>query len=322
LRSALSILAFCIVALLIALVTPVMAVVAHRWRMLDEPDGRRVRRRMVSRVGAILAVFFVTAVTCLTLLSSVAVRTDHLGPLFGFFLVTNLLLVVVLLDGLRAITPRTKVIAQVITATIGPLAVIAPPRVVLAVEMLGALILAAAFVYAASVLAYHEWHIAAEVLRTSFGRARQAIRQQIHAVDAAHAIRRAQGIDEVNAILAKYAAILGLHGMKIVRDLHNCSHREPRMQTRAVKSWRLECELHHVGGEDGEYSFNIWCDSSLAMGVDGAERVAKILAPAIEMKLTAAIHKNGEMHIPFRKVSGANHHGVGVPRPKRNAVGG
>ena len=180
----------------------------------------------------------------------------------------------------------------------GVLVVIAPPTVVLTVAVVGGLTLLAILVYGASLLSYHELHVAAHVLRTGFGRARKLISQQIHAVDVAHAIHCARSLDEVDGILAKHAASFGFLGMKLVREEHDHSHLRQRKRVPIVKSWRFEYELHPVGAQHENYSLNIWCETSGALRVYGAERVAKILAPALEVKLAEALSES-ERTVPM-----------------------
>ena len=192
----------------------------------------------------------------------------------------------------------------------GVLVVIAPPRIVLAVAMVGAMVLMAIFVYGASVLSYHELHVAVDVVKTGFGRARRVIIQQIHAVDVAHAIHRAHSLDEVGEVLSKHAASFGFLEMKVVREEHGIRR---RMMT-PHKSWRFEFELHPVGWEEAGYALNIWCESSSGVRAYGAERVARILAPAIELKLTQELHRTGEMAAPHLQVASINSYALRARR--------
>jgi UDP-GlcNAc:undecaprenyl-phosphate/decaprenyl-phosphate GlcNAc-1-phosphate transferase len=99
-------------------ISPLVVRVAHRVRCLDHPGGRRVHTRPVPRLGGV-AVFAATViglgVAGLAHGSNLAAYSGFVG---GILVGGAVLFVTGVLDDLRGLSPRTKLLAQLLAATV------------------------------------------------------------------------------------------------------------------------------------------------------------------------------------------------------------
>ena len=99
-----------------ALVTPVVRALALGRNLIDRPDHRKVHTEAVPRLGGVaLAVGLLLAGATVALLSPAArdLLSSHVGELASLVAAAWILGTVGLLDDLRSVGPRTKLLAQV-----------------------------------------------------------------------------------------------------------------------------------------------------------------------------------------------------------------
>lgn len=157
----------------------------------------------------------------------------------------------------------------------------------------GALVIGAAaslalLIFGSSILSYHEFSVASKVILSGPARARRVIRDEIHAVDVAEAVRTARSLDDVERILAGTAAGFGFLHMELYKERAGSGHRLRHSVERffqATRAWKLEYHLHAHDHGPSLGSLVIWCDAKSGADLQGAERVAKALAPALEVWL-------------------------------------
>jgi UDP-GlcNAc:undecaprenyl-phosphate GlcNAc-1-phosphate transferase len=173
-----------------------------------------------------------------------------------------------------------------VMASFGLLIALTAPFVATSIAILGLVGLSVLVIYGTNLLSYHELIVAGEVLMSAPSRARRLISDQILALDVNARIANAHGFDEAGAILASTASRFGFLRMELIGE-----HSLPGSQDdhSAPWAWKLEYPLRSGIGDGASplYRLAIWCSSEYGVRPYGAERAARIIAPALEQWLVA-----------------------------------
>lgn len=184
---------------------------------------------------------------------------------------------------------RTAGILWALAAAMGAfglLIALTAPFVATSIAMLGLVGLSVMVIYGTNLLSYHEFIVAGEVLISAPSRFRRVISDQIIAQDAHAQIEQARGLEEIDSILSTTARRFGFLQMRL-EDPHGA---EPKYQPPSgTWAWKLEYPLHAgLRVKPAQpYLLAIWCSAETNVRPYGAERAAKILAPALERWLVS-----------------------------------
>jgi UDP-GlcNAc:undecaprenyl-phosphate GlcNAc-1-phosphate transferase len=194
---------------------------------------------------------------------------------------------------------RTVIVLLIETAAVGFLGLcvtFAPPEFTVAVACIGAGILVFVFVYGLRWLQYHEFLEASTSVRSVVRNARTVIRDKIVARDVELLIDRARDLEEINAILHASSEAFRFTKLEMCFD---CDPVPPlrMLSTPAGTTWRLEYPIGTVpqglAKARGTSSYLvITCQMEQNHRAAGPERVARILAPAIERWMRSASSDN------------------------------
>ena len=170
-------------------------------------------------------------------------------------------------------------------AIIGLSIAFAPPNNLLWLAIAGGLVSTALVLFGVRRLEYVEFAEAAMTIARRGGGLRREIRQHIHAQETVLLIAEATSLDHVNSILTERASRFGFARMELHREeeLHPVP---PALPDRPMprRLWKLD---YPVGQADvltpQQLMMRIWCDADSRTGTSSAERIAKVLARAIEV---------------------------------------
>lgn len=170
-------------------------------------------------------------------------------------------------------------------AAIGLCTVFASPAVTIAMALTGAFVLVALLAFVPRVLQYHEFLEAGASFASAIRDSRRMIGDAIHARDLTHLIAASHTLDEVSAILADAAVDLGFAHISICAFDEGV--RDESVRGLASALWHIEYPIPvpsgtayaHVAHEP--MMLTIWCRTDGTDRPAGAERIARILAPAI-----------------------------------------
>lgn len=186
--------------------------------------------------------------------------------------------------------PRTAIVLWCVASSVAVLGVVlelTPPVVALGLTVAGMMALLAFVIYGTRVLAYHEFRVAGEVLRTGPAHVRRVISDQIQAHDVSLLVRYAATLEDVSHILDANASRFGFESME-VRALGEAALHLSPIRDKLASAWRLEYPLFVTdqGMRGGAtHSFSIWCRIEEDARPFGAERVARVLAPVLEYRI-------------------------------------
>lgn len=179
-------------------------------------------------------------------------------------------------------------VASVALAGFGVFLAFSPPSAVMIAAVAGGLICGLLLLCSTRSLAYHEFAEAASVLLSGIMRTRRIIRDQIHARDLVGLLRRAETMDELNAVLADGSPEFHLLGMEVCRETDPGSCRETLINGDVHRAWKIEYPVAPRSAADpNPFVLRLWCGFGRDFRPYGAERVARILAPVIESWLGA-----------------------------------
>jgi UDP-GlcNAc:undecaprenyl-phosphate GlcNAc-1-phosphate transferase len=203
-----------------------------------------------------------------------------------------------------------------VIATLGLSATFAPPQLTVAIALAGVVSLLLIFVYGLRWLQYHEFFEAGSSLTSAALTGRAVIRDRIHARDVAELLHRAESFDQLTLVLERSTARFRF----VHAELQGRPSAEPLpVQAHGAQTWKLE---YPVTRADAEVSYpitlSIWCSLERACSPAGAERVAKILAPAIADWLLAHWHSDGIKAILAERFPGVHTPAHGTSVVKRN----
>ncbi|HUR00396.1 MAG TPA: MraY family glycosyltransferase [Gemmatimonadaceae bacterium] len=167
-------------------------------------------------------------------------------------------------------------------ALFGLLLALTAPYVASSIALLGLVAATVLLIYGTNLLSYHELVVAGEVLMSAPARARRVISDQILALDLTGLISNAESSDEVATILGSAGAQFGFLAMQLSGSDIAPSERTDELAASSW-AWRLDYPIR-VGGTDSvpSYVLSIWCSPELSTRPYGAERLAKIVGPALE----------------------------------------
>jgi UDP-GlcNAc:undecaprenyl-phosphate GlcNAc-1-phosphate transferase len=187
------------------------------------------------------------------------------------------------------LTQRRAVLVLYVAATalasVGLLLAFAPPPHLALIAGVGTALSLALLLAGLTRLDYHEFYEAGAALATAPVKLRRVIRDRIYARDVAAVLRVAETIDEVNATLEDSVENFGFLHMELCPE----GARGPA-GTRKLgrRIWKLEYPVCTEHDDEQELLvFRIWCDVGAGFRPYGAERVARILAPALETHVSA-----------------------------------
>jgi hypothetical protein len=163
----------------------------------------------------------------------------------------------------------------------GLLLALTAPFVASPIAILGLVAVAVMLIYGTNLLAYNELIVAGEVLFTAPSRARRVISDQIRALDLIAMLNHAEEVDDVATILSDGASQFGFLGLELIGERVIGSKVADRILPSSW-SWRLD---YPVGpGPEGPgtgYVLSIWCSPDTGGRPYGAERIARVLGPAL-----------------------------------------
>jgi UDP-GlcNAc:undecaprenyl-phosphate GlcNAc-1-phosphate transferase len=140
-------------------------------------------------------------------------------------------------------------------------------------------------IYGTNLLSYHEFTVAGEVLLTAPSRFRRSISDQIVAHDARARIENAASDEEISAVLAATAMRFGFLHIALMTA---GSSEEGYTPGPDEWVWKMEYPLRLPPSEGAQRrALAIWCRAEVNMRPYGAERAARIIAPALEKRLVA-----------------------------------
>ena len=190
---------------------------------------------------------------------------------------------------LRALglSPRKAVIAiyieSTVVAVLGLCVTFAPPQLTVAVACAGAAILLFIMVYGVRWLEYHEFLEAGASVKSAARQARWVIQDKINARDLATLIRKADSFETVTAIVEESAPLFRFSHMEL-RHGSSQRHLPPHIagELHTARFCKLEYPIAQPIAKPNDFvTLNIWCTTETLRRPVGAERVARILGPAI-----------------------------------------
>ena len=180
---------------------------------------------------------------------------------------------------------RTAIVLWTVAASMagfGLLIALTAPFVATSIALFGLVGVAVLLIYGTNLLSYHELIVAGEVLMSAPSRARRVITDQIIALDLTSTMDQASSIDEVASLLSTAANKFGFLAMELGGEAlagRKFSHDRIIAQTWA---WKLEYPIRVADNSiDTSYTLIIWCSQERNHRPYGAERIARILGPAL-----------------------------------------
>ena len=190
---------------------------------------------------------------------------------------------------LRALglSPRKAVITiyveSTIVATLGLCVTFAPPELTVAVAVAGGAILLFIMVYGVRWLEYHEFLEASASVTSAARQARWVIQDKINARDVAALIRKAESFERLVSIIEDSAPLFRFSHMELRHGAlarHLPSHIAGELHT--ARFCKLEYPVAQRSARPNDFvTLNIWCTTEAMRRPVGAERVARIIGPAI-----------------------------------------
>lgn len=167
-------------------------------------------------------------------------------------------------------------------AGFGLLIALTRPFVATSIAIFGLVGLAVLVIYGTNLLSYHELLVAGEVLMSAPARARRVISDQILAVDMAAMLQKADSVERVSALLATGASEFGFLGMELSGEGIQTDRMVERFHAE-MWAWKLDYPVRiEREGRTLSYVLSIWCSPEQSTRPYGAERVARILGPALQ----------------------------------------
>lgn len=180
---------------------------------------------------------------------------------------------------------RTAIILWGLAASMagfGLLIALTRPFVATSIAILGLVGLAVLVIYGTNLLSYHELLVAGEVLMSAPARARRVISDQIVAVDLAAMLQKAESVERVSSVLASGASQFGFLGMELSGEGIETDRMVERFHSE-MWAWKLDYPVRiEREGRTVSYVLSIWCSPEQSTRPYGAERVARILGPALQ----------------------------------------
>ena len=190
---------------------------------------------------------------------------------------------------LRALglSPRKAVILiyveSAVVAVLGLCVTFAPPELTVAVAAVGAAVLFFIMVYGVRWLEYHEFLEAGASFTSAARQARWVIQDKINARDLVTAIRKADTFEKLTTIIEEAAPTFRFSHMEL-RHGALARHLPPHIagELHTARFCKLEYPIApRVAKPNNFVTLNIWCTTEILRRPVGAERVARIIGPAI-----------------------------------------
>jgi UDP-GlcNAc:undecaprenyl-phosphate/decaprenyl-phosphate GlcNAc-1-phosphate transferase len=189
------------------------------------------------------------------------------------------------------LTQRCVVIVLALVAGVfgllGLLLAFAPPPALRSIALIGGALVLVLLTYGMHRLNYPEFVESRAALASEARRIRRVIHHQIYARELAQQILGAESVGEISNILEGNAAVFGFQRTVLARESALDDDRCAGANRRASHGWKLDYEIMGVEYDDDPYVLRICCASGSPRWAcpDGAERVARILGPAVEQWL-------------------------------------
>jgi UDP-GlcNAc:undecaprenyl-phosphate GlcNAc-1-phosphate transferase len=166
-------------------------------------------------------------------------------------------------------------------ASFGLLMALTAPFVATSVAILGLVGVSVLVIYGTNLLSYHELVVAGEVLLNGPSRARVIISDQIKAMDLSTQIQSSETISDISEVLSDAAASFGFLGMELTGEDLTLDRIADHILS-ANWAWKLDYPIRMKDeGRTFSYVLSIWCSPEQSARPYGAERVARVLGPAI-----------------------------------------
>jgi UDP-GlcNAc:undecaprenyl-phosphate GlcNAc-1-phosphate transferase len=179
-------------------------------------------------------------------------------------------------------------------AGLGLLLALTAPFVASSIAIIGLMGAVILLIYGTNFLSYHELIVAGEVLMSAPSRARRVISDQILALDLTALLFNATSTAEIAMILGTSGAQFGFLAMQLSGgDI--ATNEETADLSASSWAWKLDYPIRIKGkGEQPSYVLSIWCSPEVSTRPYGAERLARIVGPALQ----AWFESRGEVGIP------------------------
>ncbi|HKO18492.1 MAG TPA: MraY family glycosyltransferase [Acidobacteriaceae bacterium] len=168
-------------------------------------------------------------------------------------------------------------------AVLGLCVTFAPPQLTVAVAATGGAVLLFIMVYGVRWLEYHEFVEAGASVASAAKQARWVIQDKIHARDVAYLIHRADSFDRLASIVEESAQLFRFAHMELrwgASPRHLPEHIAGELHS--AHFCKLEYPILQHGSRPNDLVvLNIWCTTGALPHPVGAERVARIIAPAV-----------------------------------------
>jgi UDP-GlcNAc:undecaprenyl-phosphate/decaprenyl-phosphate GlcNAc-1-phosphate transferase len=190
-------------------------------------------------------------------------------------------------------------VTAVLLACLGVVLAFAPPATVFVIALAGGTTCILLLLYGVRRLHYHEFFEAGAVLVSGAFRVRRMIRDQIQARDLVGSLNQLRTFEQVDTLLRESADQFGFLGLELCREASSCRRSLWTARLPTVRAWKLDHPVMPRGSHDDDpYVLRIWCGEGSSYRPFGAERVARILAPAIERWLMeyGAVESPPEFH--------------------------
>jgi UDP-GlcNAc:undecaprenyl-phosphate GlcNAc-1-phosphate transferase len=186
---------------------------------------------------------------------------------------------------------RTTIVLWTLAAGmsgLGLLLALTAPFVATSIAIFGLVCLSVLVIYGTNLLSYHELSVAGEVLLSAPSRARRVISDQILATDLATLLHGADSIAEVASLISQSAEQFGFLAMELTGKsivVQELGHDRIMAHNWA---WKLDYPLR-IGHDSvvPDYALSIWCRAEVSTRPYGAERIARIVGPALSDWLDA-----------------------------------
>jgi UDP-GlcNAc:undecaprenyl-phosphate/decaprenyl-phosphate GlcNAc-1-phosphate transferase len=209
-------------------------------------------------------------------------------------------------------------------ALIGLLVAFAPANIVALATAVGVGVVALMMMAGIYWLQYHEFLEAGASFAHAIKKSRVVIQDKINARDLAVILRSATSIEEIQALLADSAETFRFAHMKL-SDPFSRRQAAGRLtqELQALKLWKLEYPiLQRASDEYDGLCLTIWSAVVNGQRPAGAERVARILAPAIAEWIGGRKRTTEEvLNAEQAKASAIAHAGANADRPRPIFIG-
>jgi UDP-GlcNAc:undecaprenyl-phosphate GlcNAc-1-phosphate transferase len=183
--------------------------------------------------------------------------------------------------------PRVVLVMSLVSgmfALLGLLLAFAPPPAVRGIALIGGAVVLLLLIKGMHRLNYAEFVESRAALASEARRIRRIIHHQIYARELAQQILGMDSLREISNILQSSAAVFGFQKMVVARESELDHDRCPGASRRPSHGWKLDYEIMGPEYDDDPYVLRVCCLPGQRGGAcpDGAERVARIVGPAIE----------------------------------------